>query len=146
MQEPGSPSPRPFWQRLNTFFAFPFQLQPLAYALLLAASSLLIHLFFFLPQPLILLLIELGIVLAASRYGFKVMALGSRGIVRAHHYTPPMLCLGAKLGDGLEKQAICNDFAVFPVTRRPEVIRPTWPAAQRSPDATAAGAWSTSCR
>jgi hypothetical protein len=83
MQEPGSPSPRPFWQRLNTFFAFPFQLQPLAYALLLAASSLLIHLFFFLPLPLILLLVELGIVLAASRYGFKVMALGSRGIVRA---------------------------------------------------------------
>ena len=44
----------------------------------------------------------------------------SRGIVRAHHYTPPMLCLGAKLADGLEKQAICNDFAVFPVTRGPE--------------------------
>ncbi|OUM03089.1 tetratricopeptide repeat protein [Variovorax sp. JS1663] len=83
MQEPGSPAPRPFWQRLNTFFAFPFQGQPLGYALLLAASSLLIHLFFFLPQALILLLVELGIVLAASRYGFKVMALGARGIVRA---------------------------------------------------------------
>jgi hypothetical protein len=83
MQEPGSPAPRPFWQRLNTFFAFPFQPQPLGYALLLAASSLLLHLFFFLPQELVLLLVELGIVLAASRYGFKVMALGSRGIVRA---------------------------------------------------------------
>lgn len=83
MQEPGSPSPRPFWHRLNTFFAFPFQLQPLGYALLLAGSSLLIHLFFFLPQALMLLLVELGIVLAASRYGFKVMALGARGIVRA---------------------------------------------------------------
>lgn len=83
MQESTSPAPRPFWQRLNTFFAFPFQPQPLGYALLLAASSLLIHLFFFLPQALILLLVELGIVLAASRYGFKVMALGARGIVRA---------------------------------------------------------------
>ncbi|WP_077000892.1 tol-pal system YbgF family protein [Variovorax sp. KK3] len=90
MQEPGSPAPRPFWHRLNTFFAFPFQRQPLVYALLLAASSLLIHLFFFLPQVLMLLLVELGIVLAASRYGFKVMALGSRGIVRAADF-PRML-------------------------------------------------------
>src|SRR5215212_9551831 len=55
-----SPSPRPFWQRLNSFFAFPFQPQPLGYALLLAASSLLTHLFFFLPQALMLLLVELG--------------------------------------------------------------------------------------
>ena len=46
-------------------------------ALLLAASSLLIHLFFFLPQGLMVLIVELGIVLAASRYGFKVMALGA---------------------------------------------------------------------
>jgi hypothetical protein len=90
MQAFASPSPRPFWQRLNTFFAFPFQRQPLGYALLLAASSLLIHLFFFLPQGLMVLIVELGIVLAASRYGFKVMALGARGIVRAADF-PRML-------------------------------------------------------
>ncbi|MBT2323176.1 hypothetical protein J7E62_12560 [Variovorax paradoxus] len=83
MQEQTSPAPRPFWHRLNTFFAFPFQLQPLGYAVLLALGSLLFHFLFFLPQALVLLLVELGIVLAASRYGFKVMALGSRGIVRA---------------------------------------------------------------
>jgi hypothetical protein len=90
MQAFASPSPRPFWQRLNTFFAFPFQRRPLGYALLLAASSLLVHLFFFVPQVLIVLIVELGIVLAASRYGFKVMALGARGIVRAADF-PRML-------------------------------------------------------
>lgn len=86
MQEQTSPAPRPFWHRLNTFFAFPFQLQPLGYAALLALSSLLFHVVFFLPQALVLLLVELGIVLAASRYGFKVMALGARGIVRASDF------------------------------------------------------------
>jgi hypothetical protein len=86
MQEQTSPAPRPFWHRLNTFFAFPFQLQPLGYAVLLALSSLLFHVLFFLPQALVLLLVELGIVLAASRYGFKVMALGARGIVRASDF------------------------------------------------------------
>lgn len=86
MQEQTSPAPRPFWHRLNTFFAFPFQLQPLACAVLLALSSLLFHVLFFLPQALVLLLVELGIVLAASRYGFKVMALGARGIVRVSDF------------------------------------------------------------
>ncbi|RST52118.1 DUF4013 domain-containing protein [Variovorax sp. MHTC-1] len=86
MQEQTSPAPRPFWHRLNTFFAFPFQLQPLGYAVLLALSSLLFHVLFFLPQALGLLLVELGIILAASRYGFKVMALGARGIVRASDF------------------------------------------------------------
>jgi hypothetical protein len=86
MQEQTSPAPRPFWHRLNTFFAFPFQLQPLGYAALLTLSSLLFHVLFFLPQALGLLLVELGIVLAASRYGFKVMALGARGIVRASDF------------------------------------------------------------
>jgi hypothetical protein len=86
MQEQTSPAPRPFWHRLNTFFAFPFQLQPLGYAALLALSSLLFHVLFFLPQGLVLVVTELGIVLAASRYGFKVMALGARGIVRASDF------------------------------------------------------------
>jgi hypothetical protein len=90
MQEPTAAEPRPFWHRLNTFFAFPFQPQPLGYAAALALSSLLFHLLFFIPQFLALLLVELGVMLAASRYGFKVMALGSRGIVRAGDF-PRML-------------------------------------------------------
>lgn len=86
MQEPQASEPRPFWHRLNTFFAFPFQPRPLGYAALLALCSLLIHVLFFLPQALGLLLVELGVMLAATRYGFKVMALGSRGIVRASDF------------------------------------------------------------
>jgi hypothetical protein len=86
MQEQTGPAPRPFWHRLNTFFAFPFQLQPLGYAAVLALSTLLFHFLFFLPRGLVLLLVELGVVLAASRYGFKVMALGARGIVRASDF------------------------------------------------------------
>ena len=79
-------TPRPFWHRLNTFFAFPFQLRPLAYALLLSLCSLLAQVLFFLPQVLAIVLVELGILLAASRYGFRVIALGSRGIVRASDF------------------------------------------------------------
>jgi hypothetical protein len=76
-------TPRPFWHRLNTFFAFPLQLQPLAYAVVLSLCSLVAQALFFLPQALAFILVELGILLAASRYGFRVTALGSRGIVRA---------------------------------------------------------------
>lgn len=80
----GSPrGPRPFWHRLNSFFAFPLQPQPLAYALMLALSSLLFKILFFLPAPLAIALIEIGILLAASRYGFRITALGSQGISRA---------------------------------------------------------------
>ena len=35
------PPPPPFWRRLNSFFAFPFQMRPLAYGLLLSFCSLL---------------------------------------------------------------------------------------------------------
>lgn len=77
------PAPPPFWHRLNSFFAFPFQMRPLMYGLALALCSLLFEAVFFLPDVLAILLIELGIVLAASRYGFKVVALGSRGIWRS---------------------------------------------------------------
>jgi hypothetical protein len=86
MYEQSGPAPRPFWHRLNTFFAFPFQWQPLAYAVALSLSAWLFHLLIILPQALAILLVELGIVLAATRYGFKVMALGSRGIVRASDF------------------------------------------------------------
>lgn len=81
--ETTAPLPRPFWHRINTFFAFPLQTQPLIYGSLLALSSLLFKLVFFLPNALAILLIEIGIMLATSRYGFKVTALGSRGISRA---------------------------------------------------------------
>ncbi|MET3497505.1 hypothetical protein ABIC90_004574 [Variovorax boronicumulans] len=74
------PPPPPFWHRLNSFFAFPLQLRPLAYALVLSFCSLLFDAIFFLPDLLALVLIEVGIVLAASRYGFKITALGARGI------------------------------------------------------------------
>ena len=77
------PLPKPFWQRLNAFFAFPFQPQPLMYALGLAFCSLLFRVIFFLPEGLVLFLSQLGIVLAASRYGFRVVAFGSQGISRA---------------------------------------------------------------
>ncbi|WP_280187151.1 tetratricopeptide repeat protein [Delftia sp. PS-11] len=76
-------TPPPFWHRLNSFFAFPLQPQPLGYALLLAFSSLLFKVLFFLPAPLSIALIEIGILLAASRYGFKVTALGAQGMARA---------------------------------------------------------------
>lgn len=75
--------PVPFWRRLNQFFAFPLQRKPLQYCTLLALCSLLYGVFFFLPDFLAILLVEVGILLAASRYGFKVVAMGSRGLQRA---------------------------------------------------------------
>ncbi|MFH0134165.1 tol-pal system YbgF family protein [Variovorax sp. VaC1] len=74
------PPPPPFWHRLNSFFAFPFQMRPLAYGLLLSFCSLFFEAIFFLPDALAFVLIEIGIMLAASRYGFKIIALGARGI------------------------------------------------------------------
>ena len=74
------PPPPPFWHRLNSFFAFPFQLRPLAYGLVLSFCSLLFEAIFFLPDALAFVVIEIGIMLAASRYGFKITALGARGI------------------------------------------------------------------
>jgi hypothetical protein len=74
------PPPPPFWHRLNSFFAFPFQMRPLAYGLVLSFCSLLFEGIFFLPDMIALGLIEIGIMLAASRYGFKVIALGARGL------------------------------------------------------------------
>lgn len=86
--QPDQPAkrPAPFWHRLNTFFAFPLQSKPLMYSLLLAFSSMLYKVIFFLPDALAILILEIGILLAASRYGFKVTALGSRGIYKATEY------------------------------------------------------------
>lgn len=80
------PPPKPFWRRLNAFFAFPFQAQPLLYGVILALSSLLAEVLFFLPDALALLLVEVGILLAASRYGFRVVVLASRGVVNARDF------------------------------------------------------------
>jgi hypothetical protein len=77
---------KPFWHRLNKFFAFPFQTIPLVYGLFLALCSLLTEVFFFIPRELMRVLVELGIFLAASRYGFKVAVLGARGIARANNF------------------------------------------------------------
>ncbi|MGJ7527996.1 tetratricopeptide repeat protein [Variovorax sp. GB1P17] len=74
------PPPPPFWHRLNSFFAFPLQMRPLAYGLLLSFCSLLFDAIFFLPDALAFVVIEVGIMLAASRYGFKIIALGARGM------------------------------------------------------------------
>jgi len=70
---------RPFWERINLFFLFPFQKQPLLYALGLALSCFLVPVLIIFPRPLAYVLVALGIALAASRYGFKVMEQGSQG-------------------------------------------------------------------
>ncbi|WP_411884925.1 tetratricopeptide repeat protein [Polaromonas sp. YR568] len=82
----GKSAVKPFWHRLNKFFAFPFQGAPLVYGLVLAFCSLLPEVFFFLPRVFMWLIVEIGILLAASRYGFKVAVLGSRGISRASDF------------------------------------------------------------
>ena len=80
------PPPPPFWHRLNSFFAFPLQMRPLAYGLVLSFCSLLFESIFFLPDAVAFVLIEIGIVLAASRYGFKITALGARGIWQSSEF------------------------------------------------------------
>jgi len=82
----GKSAVKPFWHRLNKFFAFPFQATPLAYAVFLAFCSLLPGVLFFLPSVFMWVIVELGILLAASRYGFKIAVLGSRGISRASDF------------------------------------------------------------
>ena len=72
----------PFWQRLNNFFLFPFQIEPLIFMSLLALGS------FGLFLPLIArILIAIGLLLGASRYAFKVAALASRGVLHSRDYT-----------------------------------------------------------
>ena len=83
----GSPGgPTPFWLRLNSFFAFPFQSEPLLYALLLSTSGLLVGVFVKLHMLLGILAVLLGYLLAVSRYAFKVMALASQGLLRTADY------------------------------------------------------------
>ncbi|MDO5290934.1 MAG: hypothetical protein Q4F13_15070 [Pseudomonadota bacterium] len=76
------PAITPFWLRLNSFFLFPLQLEPLLLMGLLALLSYLL----LLPHPA-RALVFLGIVLGASRYAFKVAALASRGVLHSREYT-----------------------------------------------------------
>ncbi len=77
---------RPFWERINLFFLFPFQRDPLLYLLGLALSGLLVHVLFFIPRPLDYVVVTIAVALAASRYGFKVMEQGSQGQFRASNF------------------------------------------------------------
>ena len=72
----------PFWHRLNSFFLFPFQIEPLIFMLLLALGSYLL----FLPF-LARIFVTVGLLLGASRYAFKVAALASRGVLHSRDYT-----------------------------------------------------------
>ncbi|MGP1629452.1 MAG: hypothetical protein ACTS5V_05890 [Giesbergeria sp.] len=85
--EPDAPAIVPFWHRLNSFFLFPFQREPLVYAVVLALSSFLL----LWPSGLIQFFIALGILLAASRYAFKVAALASLGVLHSQDYTPSVI-------------------------------------------------------
>ncbi|MEP6724097.1 MAG: hypothetical protein ABJA77_21870, partial [Variovorax sp.] len=75
----------PFWLRLPRFFLFPLQWEPLLYALVLSLCSVLV---FAIPLPFAIFLIELGILLAASRYSFKVIQLSSQGFLRTRDFPP----------------------------------------------------------
>ena len=69
----------PFWTRLPQFFMFPLQWEPLLYATVLALSSLLVLV---IPFPFAILIVEIGILLAASRYSFQIIQLSSEGFLR----------------------------------------------------------------
>ena len=98
MASDAAPSPAPFWSRLNTFFLFPLQPKPLMYAVFLSLCSLLFKVF---PFGLAYAVIIIGIMLAMSRYAFRVMAIGSRGISKAadfpHELDPDWTALPWKL-------------------------------------------------
>ena len=72
----------PFWQRLNKFFLFPLQTESLLYGLGVAACS------FFLYVPLLGKLVLLVLMLAVSRYAFKIAALSSYGVFNLGDYVP----------------------------------------------------------
>lgn len=71
----------PFWHKLNSFFLFPLQMEPLAYAAVLALCCLAL-----LMGGLFAPFILLGLVLAVSRYAFKVAALASVGVTHSNDY------------------------------------------------------------
>lgn len=72
----------PFWQRLEKFFRIPLQKEVLLHGFGLAACSL------FIFVPFLGIFVLLLVLLAASRYAFKVAALASYGIFDLENYEP----------------------------------------------------------
>jgi tetratricopeptide (TPR) repeat protein len=64
----------PFWQRLPRFFLYPLHLEPLLYMLFLSFTTLLIHIF---PA----LIVFLGILLAFTRYAYKILDQTAMGLL-----------------------------------------------------------------
>ena len=73
----------PFWTRLPQFFMFPLQREPLLYAVVLALCSLLVLV---IPFPVAIFIVEVGILLAASRYSFRIIQLSSEGFLRTRDF------------------------------------------------------------
>lgn len=71
----------PFWHKLNSFFLFPLQRRPLMYAIVLSMCA-----YMLLFGVLFAIVVGLGLLLAISRYGFKVAAYASRGILDSNDY------------------------------------------------------------
>jgi hypothetical protein len=81
----GQPSIPPFWQRLNAFFLFPFQTEPLILAAVLSLAGYVALFPFFLAIPGVIV-----IVLMTARYAFKIAALAARGVLRSSEYPVDM--------------------------------------------------------
>jgi hypothetical protein len=83
-----APRIAPFWTRLNDFFLFPFQMEPLIWAIGLAMLGSMAVLGLGLVMTLLgVLLIVVGI----AFYFFKVAALASRGVLHSRDYTRSMM-------------------------------------------------------
>jgi tetratricopeptide (TPR) repeat protein len=75
----------PFWQRINDFFLFPFQMEPLIWAVALALVNTVLSV---LPMGFLLGLL---VAFATVYYFFKVAALASRGVVHSRDYSPNLI-------------------------------------------------------
>ena len=78
---PTPPKIPPFWNRLNAFFLFPFQFRPLMYAVVLSFCAFAVTL-----GPLIGFFAVIGILLATARYGFRVAAMASVGLLQSSEF------------------------------------------------------------
>ncbi|QXZ08610.1 hypothetical protein KUF54_11055 [Comamonas sp. Y33R10-2] len=76
----------PFWQKLNSFFLFPLQMEPLLYALLLSVCS-----YGLMFGVIGICAVGLGLMLAVSRYAFKVSALASRGLTNSADFRSSLM-------------------------------------------------------
>lgn len=76
----------PFWQKLNSFFLFPLQMEPLLYALLLSVCS-----YGLMFGVIGIFAVGLGLMLAVSRYAFKVSALASRGLTNSADFRSSLM-------------------------------------------------------